>query len=950
MTAQSKAPTPRAARATTAAVAAVAVIAAPLTIAATANATDPAVEAGITVEKVDGMPADFAAGVDVSSVLSLEESGVVFRDDRGRPADLFTVLADHGVNYVRVRVWNDPWDASGHGYGGGNVDVDRAVEIGERATAAGLGVLVDFHYSDFWADPKKQKAPKAWAGLDATQTADAVGEFTRDALTAFQDAGVDVGMVQVGNETNNGIAGVECQSADAVREPWGPDNPWAPCMDVYRAGSLAVSAVYPDALVALHFTDPQNGRMATYADLLDQAGVPYDVFAASWYAFWHGTTANLTATLKGIADTYDKLVMVAETSWAYTTDELDGWTNTAPGTGTPVTAYPATVEGQATAVRDAVQAVVDVGDAGIGVFYWEPAWLPVGPPSDVVANRVAWEAHGSGWASSFAGEYDPDDAGVWFGGSSWDNQAMFAPDGTPLDSLRVFQYARTGAHARPVASTPPITVEAGDPLGLPATVTVTTWDGGTSQQAVTWSDAASWVRGGGTYAIPGVTAEGLPVTVTVTVTVDGVDTTTNYVRNSTFAWEAAGSESWTLTGDVAGADAKLAWPAEGGYDGDSWLAWWSTTPTTFTASQTITGVPAGSYELKATAQGKWNGSAATLWADTADVDGSAPLDFWGWRSFRTTTVPVQVGADGVVTVGTTVSLTPFDDPGDTGDTLESWGSVDLVTLQRTLTSSVDKSDLLDAIAQAEAVERAEWTAASLATLDDALAVGRVVVAASEATAQDVADAAALVLDAVDALVADASTPPTPTPTPRPTWAPSPRPTATPTGQPTAEPTGTPTAAPTSTPTSTPTGTPSASATPTPTTTAAGPSITATKAVARPGEQVTVTATGVTGAQVEVGIASTYRRLAVVPVVDGTATVTVTVPTDLAPGVHHLQLRDLSGTVLAQVEIVVQGAALAATGADVAAPVTLAALLVMLGAAAVVVAARRGRTRARHVIR
>ena len=154
MTAHTKAPTPRAARALTAAVAAVAAIAAPLMIAATANATDPAVEAGITVEKVDGMPADFAAGVDVSSVLSLEESGVVFRDDRGRPADPFTVLADHGVNYVRVRVWNDPWDASGHGYGGGNVDVDRAVEIGERATAAGLGVLVDFHYSDFWADPK----------------------------------------------------------------------------------------------------------------------------------------------------------------------------------------------------------------------------------------------------------------------------------------------------------------------------------------------------------------------------------------------------------------------------------------------------------------------------------------------------------------------------------------------------------------------------------------------------------------------------------------------------------------------------------------------------------------------------------------------------------------------------------------------------------------------------
>ena len=95
------------------------------------------------------MPEDFINGVDVSSVLSLEESGVTFRDDSGQVADLFEVLADHDVTDVRVRVWNDPFDADGRGYGGGNVDVDRAVEIGERATAAGMSLLVDFHYSDF---------------------------------------------------------------------------------------------------------------------------------------------------------------------------------------------------------------------------------------------------------------------------------------------------------------------------------------------------------------------------------------------------------------------------------------------------------------------------------------------------------------------------------------------------------------------------------------------------------------------------------------------------------------------------------------------------------------------------------------------------------------------------------------------------------------------------------
>ena len=110
----------------------------------------------------------------------------------GAPADLFDVLADDGVNTVRVRVWNDPFDASGRGYGGGNVDVARAVEIGQRATAAGLSVLVDFHYSDFWADPARQLAPKAWAGLSDAETVTALHDFTADALQSFEDAGVDV--------------------------------------------------------------------------------------------------------------------------------------------------------------------------------------------------------------------------------------------------------------------------------------------------------------------------------------------------------------------------------------------------------------------------------------------------------------------------------------------------------------------------------------------------------------------------------------------------------------------------------------------------------------------------------------------------------------------------------------------------------------------------------------
>ena len=236
--------------ATTLATALVATSASP----ALAEEADGPVDAGIFVQRVDGLSPDFVNGVDVSSVLSLEESGVVFRDASGAPADLFGLLADGGVNTVRVRVWNDPFDAEGHGYGGGNVDVARAVEIGTRATAAGLHVLVDFHYSDFWADPARQLAPKAWQGLGPAETVTALHDFTVDSLQAFEDAGVDVTMVQVGNETNNAIAGYTRPGREI-------DAQFAALLS---AGTSAVREVLPDALVAVHFTNPEtSGRYAT---------------------------------------------------------------------------------------------------------------------------------------------------------------------------------------------------------------------------------------------------------------------------------------------------------------------------------------------------------------------------------------------------------------------------------------------------------------------------------------------------------------------------------------------------------------------------------------------------------------------------------------------------------------------------------------------------------------
>jgi len=339
-----------------------------------------AVFADIFVERVEGISDSFIKGVDISSILALEASGVIFYNEAGIEEDIFVTLKAAGVNYVRVRVWNDPYNEQGKGYGGGNCDLDTAIQIGKRATTNGMSLLVNYHYSDFWTDPGKQKAPKAWEVMGIEEKKLALYDYTKTSLQAILDAGVDIGMVQIGNENNNGISG---------------ETSWTNMCQLFRMGSKAVRDISmaneKEILVAVHFTNPEtSGRFMNYAKTLQDHQVDYDVFAGSYYPFWHGSLSNLTSVLRDVANTYDKKVMVAETSYAYTMEEGDGHGNTIKP-GSTMASYPATIQGQANAVRDVIQAVVNVGEAGIGVFYWEPAWLPVGPAEQVESNQQIWE-------------------------------------------------------------------------------------------------------------------------------------------------------------------------------------------------------------------------------------------------------------------------------------------------------------------------------------------------------------------------------------------------------------------------------------------------------------------------------------------------------------------------------------------------------------------------------
>lgn len=389
------------------------------------------------------MPDGFCRGVDISSVLALENSGVKFAYMDGTEGDIFQILAGAGVNYVRIRIWNNPYDSEPpyKGYGGGNNDLYTAKVLGKRATDAGMKVFIDFHYSDFWTDPAKHYAPKAWADYSLQYKKDAVYNFTYQSLCELIDYGVDVQMVQIGNETNGSLCGVG-GFHDGV---WDLSSGVAALM---QQGCYAVDDINTkynrDVLKVLHFTRLlADGEW--YAEQVDNMGVDYDVFAASFYPMWDGDVDDMVTVLTNIATTYDKKVMVAETAYPYTFDDADGSMNNIYGADAMrYYNYPVSVWGQSLALYEVFDGIAQVNETkpgyGIGAFYWEPAWIGT--------DSSAWGTYGTGWASSVSENYErlfsetANEYSTTDQGSSWDNMTLFDAAGKAMTSLYVFNDIR----------------------------------------------------------------------------------------------------------------------------------------------------------------------------------------------------------------------------------------------------------------------------------------------------------------------------------------------------------------------------------------------------------------------------------------------------------------------------------------------------------------------------
>jgi arabinogalactan endo-1,4-beta-galactosidase len=309
----------------------------------------------MTLEQANG-PAnvDFVKGADLSLASYLQGQGVKYKDG-GQVKDVLEIFKDHGCNYVRLRIFVNP-----DGTHGQVNTLAYTLALAKQVKALGLPLLLDFHYSDGWADPGKQYIPKEWAALPHKELTDKVYTYTRDTLAAFKAAGCLPDMVQVGNEVS---AGMMWPAGGPLKD----DSKWDDFADFLKAGIRAVHE-YPGMKAVIHLANgDRQGLGKWFFNHCAERGVDYDVIGLSYYPFGDGTLDELKANLAFLSTTYHKDIMVVETGFF-----ADGGS---PGK----TTYPTTPAGQAAFLAQLMSIVASTPDGhGKGVFYWAPEMIRSG--------------------------------------------------------------------------------------------------------------------------------------------------------------------------------------------------------------------------------------------------------------------------------------------------------------------------------------------------------------------------------------------------------------------------------------------------------------------------------------------------------------------------------------------------------------------------------------------
>ncbi|MFD1952829.1 glycosyl hydrolase 53 family protein [Paenibacillus thailandensis] len=625
---------------------------------------------------------DFIKGADISTLQAIEDAGGKYYDN-GVEKDLLDILSDHGVNYIRLRLWNDPVDAGGYN------DKAHVVDMARRVKESGMKLLLDFHYSDFWADPGNQVKPAAWANLSFEQLKQAVYDYTAEAMEELKEVNAYPDMVQIGNEINPGML-----------LPDGSANNYDSLAALLTSGIRAVRDTTPDGhkiKVMIHLAEGgDNEQFRGFFDALTARNVDFDVIGMSYYPYWHGSFQELKTNLNDMAARYGKEVVVAETSYGHTLADGDGWGNIFGQDEADEAGFPATVEGQKLEFTTVLNTVAHVpGGKGIGAFYWEPAWIPV--PKDANGDYQA------GWKIKE--------------GNAWDNQAMFDFGGHALPSLDAFLFEPGDLPEKePLLVSDPdgITVPVNEPADRVAALLpdaeVLYNEGSVEPAAVDWEpidqDDLSRI---GTFTLSGK-VEGTDLTTEVGITVTAYR---NVLQDPGFeeSWEfkqANPSEETNGTGQNEGAEPgesaeNIAWTVAGTldsikvnegtgnvYSGTRGANYWYGSDFGFTLSQTVTGLANGTYVLKAKVHGGGGENAGYLFAEGYGGEKlTQSFTNTGWQVWSSPAIGGIEVANGQATVGIAV-----DAPANT------WGWIDDFELYRL-------------------VEVAEWTSNKTLTASDA---------------------------------------------------------------------------------------------------------------------------------------------------------------------------------------------------------------------------------------
>lgn len=330
-------------------------------------------------------------GADISFTLQEEGIGQTYSDN-GQTAPLETILARHGANYVRLRVWVDPPK--------GTSDLGSALALARRANAAGLQLLLDLHYSDSWADRTTQQTPAAWQGKNPDELRTIVHNYTRDVVASFGRQGTPVDILQIGNETTHGMLWPTGQIYRQTGEDW---TGYAALVKAGINGAKDGSPARMPRIMLHSDTGGDQGASMYYFDHLLQQGIDFDLIGLSYYPFWHGSLAGLQQNLHALAFRYGKDIIIAETAYPWTLSSggnvqsvvttLDALPDAA--------SYPPTPQGQAKFFEALNRILREVPNGhGAGYFIWEPGWLP-GVPADARTGNAHsnltlfdWWGHG----------------------------------------------------------------------------------------------------------------------------------------------------------------------------------------------------------------------------------------------------------------------------------------------------------------------------------------------------------------------------------------------------------------------------------------------------------------------------------------------------------------------------------------------------------------------------